>query len=126
MQSCKNSFMGKTFESSNNVCRIWHSLSYNASRTLAYWGSFVGLGVCIILSGKTFKTKSRKGTLLIAKFIQNFFENTLTSNSFISLYTILPKFFCSDLMQLDTSMCLWQSVFGAEFVFTIIAFKRQI
>src|SRR5690349_9408502 len=98
MQSCKNPIMDKTFESSNNVCRIWHSLSYNAGCSLAYWGSFIGLGVCIVLSGKTFQTKSRKSTLLITKFIQNFFENTLTSNSLISLYTILTKFFCSDLM----------------------------
>ena len=118
--------MDKAFESSNNVCRIWHSLSYNASCPLAYWGSLVGFGICIILSGKTFQTKSRKGTLLITKFVQNFFENTLTTNSLISFYTILAKSFCSNLVKFNTPVSLWQSVVGAEFVFTVIAFKRQV
>ena len=117
--------MDKTFNSSNNVCGFWHSLSYNASCSLAYWGSFVGLGICIILSGKTFQTKSRKGTLLITEFIQNFFENALTPNSLISFYTILAKSFCSNLMEFNASMVFWQSVVCAELVFTIIAFKRQ-
>ena len=118
--------MDKTFNSSNNVCGFWHSLSYYASCSVAYWRSFVGFGICVVLSGKDFQTKSRKGTLLITKFIQNSFENALTSNSLIALYTILAKSFCSDLMEFNTSMGLWQSVISAEFVFTVIAFKRQV
>ena len=126
MQSGKNPVMDKTFNSSNNVCGVWYCLSYNANSSLAYWGSFVGLGICIILSGKTFQTKSRKSTLLIAKFIQNSFENALTSNSLITFYAILAKSFCSDLMELDASVCFWQSVVSTKFVFTVIAFKRQV
>src|SRR2546429_5318865 len=98
MLGSKNLIMDKTFNSGNNVCGFWHSLSYNANCPLAYWRSFVGSGICIILSGKTFQTKSRKGTLLITKFIQDSFENGLTSNSLISFYAILAKSFCSDLM----------------------------
>ena len=118
--------MDKTNNSSNNVCGLWHSLSYNASCPLAYSRSFDSFGICIILSGKTFQTKSRKGTLLITKFVQNFFENALTSDSLIPFYITLTKSFCSNLVEFNTSMSFWQSVVGAEFVFTIIAFKRQI
>lgn len=118
--------MDKTFNSSNNVCGFWHSLSYYASCLLAYWRSFVGFGICIVLSGKDFQTKSRKGTLLITEFIQNFSENALSSYSFISFYTILAKSFCSNLMEFNTSMVFWQSVVCAELVFTVIAFKRQV
>ena len=117
--------MGKTFESSYNVCSFWSGLSYHASCSLAYWGSFVGLGICIVLSGKAFKTKSGKGTLL-TKFIQNFSENTLSSYSLVSFYSILAKSFCPNLMELDTPMVFWQSVVGAKLVLAIIAFKRQV
>lgn len=118
--------MDKTFNSSNNVCSFWHSLSYNASCSLAYRRSFVGFSICIILSSKTFQTKSRKGTLLITEFIQNFSENTLAPNSFVSFYTILTKSFCSNLMEFNTSVVLWQSVVGAELVLTVITLKRQV
>jgi len=73
MQSSKNSIMGETFDSSNNVCGF--CIVY-LTMQVAHWltgGVFVGFGICIILSGKTFKTKSRKGTLLITKFVSKLF-----------------------------------------------------
>ena len=118
--------MDKTFNSSNNVCGFWHSLSYNAGCSLAYWRSFVGFGICVVLSGKDFQTKSRKGTLLTTEFIQNFSENALSSYSFISFYTILAKSFCSNLMKFNAPVVFWQSVVSTELVFTVIAFKRQV
>jgi len=63
---------------------------------VAHWltgGVLLALAFALFYSGKTFKLKSRKGTLLITKFVQNFFENALTPNPLISLYTILAKSF---------------------------------
>ena|SRR5438445_10108179 len=118
--------MDKTFNSSNNVCGLWGCIPYNASCPLAYWSSFVGSGICLILSGKALQAKPGKGTILITESVQNFSKDTLATNSLVSLYTILSKSFCSDLVEFHTSVVLWQSVVSAELVLTVIALKRQV
>jgi len=108
------------------MCRICYSIHHFDCSTLAYCNSSFSTSSCIVLSSKSCQDKTRAVYLLISKSAKNLPEKAWSSNSFISHYALLAKSFCSYLTELDTPVFFWESVVCTEFVFAVIAFKRQI
>ena len=80
---------------------------------------------CIVLSSKTRKNESGKFDLL-TKPAKHSSEFVLFSCATVTNYSFLTEFFCSELSKLHTSVIFWQSMFGTEWILTVITLKRHV
>src|SRR5207245_11121743 len=93
----------KVFDTSCIVCGVWNNISYSKCWSVANRYRSTGTSNSTVLSGKSFKTKPGKSSIL-TEFPKDSFEKTLSSYPLSSLNLVFTKFFCSYLVKLHTSV----------------------